>query len=212
MEEYWNPLWRTSYENVDEGERDLDVGRVLEGCDVNRQCPPDADMTDEEWEQILLRKQAACAGSTDRKLCVWLIKATGLRDADGLGSGSSDSYVRMRLVDRDGNTVGVPQESRVIWDGGANPEWNEQFEFEGLKDPSSLTLKISVLDKDSLLGLKGDLADWLVSEDELGSAKLDIGELSNSMTWQHRELMVADGWFQDSKVKMAFNTCGRWGN
>jgi len=211
LEEYWNPLWRQSYELVEAAERDLDVGKVLEGCGVDRQCPPEQAMTEEQWEQILLRKQATMAGSTERKLCVWLKSAKGLRNADGLGSGSSDSYVRFKLVDKKGRQVGITQESRIVWDGGANPEWQQQFEFEGLKKPGEYTLKMKVLDKDSLLGMKGKIADWLNKDDKLGAATFELRDLKKSMSWQHREIKVAARWFHNSTLRVAFNTVGRWG-
>jgi len=211
MDEYWNLLWHNSYENVPEEER-LDVGKVLEGCDVDRNGPPVGELDDEQYEQMLLLRQGAGLGGPTRRLVVWLKSATELKDADGFGSGSSDAYVRFRLVDSDGNTVSIPVESRVLWDAGKNPEWNEQFVFEGLQTPAAYTLKVAVLDKDSLLGLKGDIADWLASEDELGNATLHLGTLSRSKNWQHQELTIADGWFSGSTVKIACNTDDAWGN
>merc|ERR1712232_360862 len=151
-------------------------------------------------------------GAAPNTLSVWLREAKGLKDTDGLGGGSSDSYVRFRVVDGDGNTVKGPFESKVINDGGRNPKWNQVIDIEGLKTPGAYTLKLSVLDKDSVLGLGGDIADCLASDDKLGSAQVDLGELQCCKKYQMRKLIIVDGWFQDSTLTIGLNTEGTWGN
>jgi len=161
---------------------------------------------------MLLAKKGARVGGHSNSLLVWLKRADNLKDSDGIGGGSSDAYVKLRLVDGDGNTVSVPQESKVIPDGGPNPHWNEQFVFEGLDTPAAYTLKVSVLDKDSILGLEGDVADFLAVDDKLGAATVDLGTLANTTEFQDMDIMISDGYFTDSTVSLALNTHGEWGN
>jgi len=143
-------------------------------------------------------------------LKVLVKNARNLKDADAAFGGNTDAYVRMRILDADGETVAGPKETSVENEGGANPEFNEEFLFEDLGTPSSYTLKVTVLDKDSLLGI-GAL-DVLAADDKLGSATLDLGTLSNTEDMVDKELIIADGWFSDSTVNIAVSTCGGWGN
>jgi len=76
-------------------------------------------------------------------------------------------------------------------------------------------LKLSVLDKDSVLGLGGlggEIADSLFSDDKLGSAQVNLGELQCCKKYQMRNLIIVDGWFQDSTLTIGLNTEGNWGN
>merc|ERR1711862_941737 len=129
MEDYWNKEWGCAFK---EDDPDCDVDAVMDGLGVDRLAPDKADMNDEELEAMLLAQEAAKAGSAPNTLSVWLREAKGLKDTDGLGGGSSDSYVRLRVVDGDGNTVKGPFESKVINDGGRNPKWNQVIDIEGL--------------------------------------------------------------------------------
>mmetsp|Transcript_51578 Transcript_51578/g.102455 ORF Transcript_51578/g.102455 Transcript_51578/m.102455 type:complete len:713 (+) Transcript_51578:77-2215(+) len=212
LEEYWNPLWEKSYLDVPEDERDFNVDNVLAGLELDRNPQDFSDLSPEELEAMLLAKKAARGGGSSNNLMVWLKRASNLKNADGLFSGSSDSYVTLRLVDGDGKTVSVPQQSKVIPDGGPNPHWNEQFVFEGLDTPAAYTLKVSVLDKDSLFGLEGQIADYLAMDDKLGAATVDLGTLANTTEFQEMEIVISDGWFSDSTVSLALNTHGGWGN
>eukprot|EP00444_Apocalathium_aciculiferum_P032732 CAMPEP_0183487900 /NCGR_PEP_ID=MMETSP0370-20130417/180672_1 /TAXON_ID=268820 /ORGANISM="Peridinium aciculiferum, Strain PAER-2" /LENGTH=310 /DNA_ID=CAMNT_0025681229 /DNA_START=52 /DNA_END=985 /DNA_ORIENTATION=+ len=143
-------------------------------------------------------------------LKVLVKSARNLKDADGALGGGTDAYVRMRILDADGNTVAGPKETTVKNECGANPEFNEEFIFEDLEAPGSYTLKVTVLDKDSLLSI-GAL-DAFAADDKLGSATLDLGTLSNTEDMVDKELIIADGWFSDSTVNIAVRTCGGWGN
>mmetsp|Transcript_69570 Transcript_69570/g.137687 ORF Transcript_69570/g.137687 Transcript_69570/m.137687 type:complete len:730 (+) Transcript_69570:49-2238(+) len=212
IEDYWNNLWGCAFK---EDEPDFDVNMVMDGLGVDRLGPDKADMTDEEIEAMMLAQEATNAGAAPNNLSVWLKDASGLKDSDGLGRGSSDSYVKFRLVDGDGNTVKGPFESKVIPDGGPNPKWNQVMTIEGLKSPGAYTLKLSVLDKDSVLGLGGlggEMADSLISDDKLGSAQVNLGELQCCKKYQMRNLIIVDGWFQDSTLTIGLNTEGNWGN
>lgn len=211
LDEYWNKVWGSSFEDVPEEERDCNVDNVLAGRELDR-TPGNAELTEEELEALLLAQQGSGMAGPKGKLTVWLKRAKNLRDADGAGGGSSDSYVKLRVVDGNGRTVSHTHQSKVMTDGGPNPHWNEQFTFEGLAEPCSYTLKLSVLDKDSLLGLDGKIADWLALEDKLGAASVDLGTLSNTRTFQDMELVIADGWFVDSTISIGLNTHGGWGN
>lgn len=108
--------------------------------------------------------------------------------------------------------MGPPQQTRILWNTNSEPHWNEVFDFEGLKTPAAYTLKISVLDKDSLLGLQNDTADWLAAEDVLGKGEVDLGTLDNVSAYQDREVMINDGWFKDTTITIALHTRGGWGN
>mmetsp|Transcript_118095 Transcript_118095/g.341451 ORF Transcript_118095/g.341451 Transcript_118095/m.341451 type:complete len:87 (+) Transcript_118095:2-262(+) len=84
--------------------------------------------------------------------------------------------------------------------------------FEGLEKPCSCTLKINVLDRDSLFGLQFEAADWLAKDDELGCGTVDLGTIDCTERFQDMEVMIADGWFKDSSVFIALDTYGGWGN
>jgi len=211
LEEYWCPLWSASYEDVAEDERDCNVDNVLAGREIDRNPQDISEFSPEELEAMLLAKKGAHVSGASNSLLVWLKSASNLRDADGPGSGCSDACVKLRLVDGEGNTVSVPQQSNVIQDS-LDPQWNEQFVFEGLDTPCAYTLKISVLDKDSLFGLEGNVADFLALDDKLGAAKVDLGTLANTTEFQDMELVVSDGWFSDSTINISLSTRGGWGN
>lgn len=209
LEEYWNKVWRRSYEDVKE--KDAYVDNVMARCQIDR--PPTRDLsnlTDEEKDQLYILMNAARAGCAPNSLMVWLKRGHGLKNKDGLLS-DSDPYVKMRIVDREGNTIKPTQKSKVIVNGGRNPDWNEQFIFEGLMKPTEYILKISVLDQDSFLGLKGKVADWLVHDQHLGAATVDLSELPCSNNFTDMEVTVNDGWFHDSTVVLALSSMGGWG-
>merc|ERR1712107_297447 len=121
-------------------------------------------MTDEELEMAMLARQNAGVAGNPKALTVWLKRARGLADTDGLGAGSTDAYCVLKLTDADGNLVGCKKESTVIEDGGSDPIFNEQIDFEGLEKPCTYTLKVTVMDKDTLLGIKGEMADMLAAD------------------------------------------------
>jgi len=213
LEEYWKKLWRASYEDVPVEARDMNIDRVLAGRELDRNPKDVAEYTEEELEAALLAQKANKMAGSMNTLTVWVKRASNIRDADhGPFSGTSDAYVNLRVVDGRGRDVAVPRQSRVIPDAGKNPHWNEQFDFEGLEKPGSYTLKLTVLDKDSLFGLGGEIADWLVAEDRLGSATVDLGILKKTHNFQDMELVIDDGWFVDSKISIGLNTRGGWGN
>lgn len=209
LEEYWNKVWRRSYEDV--VEKDANVDNVMARNQIDR--PPTRDLsnlTDEEKDQLYILMVAARAGCAPNSLMVWLKRGHGLKNKDGLLS-DSDPYVKMRIVDREGNTIKPTQTSKVIVNGGRNPDWNEQFIFEGLMKPTEYILKISVLDQDSFLGLKGKVADWLVHDQHLGAATVDLGKLQCSNNFIDMEVTVHDGWFHNSTVVLSLSTMGGWG-
>ena len=45
-----------------------------------------------------------------------------------------------------------PMETKVIDEGGAVPDWNEEIRFEKLESPAAYALEVTVLDRDSALG------------------------------------------------------------
>jgi len=211
LSEYWNKLWQASYEDVPEEKRDCSVDKVLAGLALDRNPAHQSDYTEAELEAMLLAQTGSQMGGPKNKLTVWLKKASYVKNADTGSSGSSDSYVTLRVVDENGKTVGSTHESRTLWDGGRNPEWNEQFEFEGLKNPAACKLVLNMLDKDSLFGLKGGFADWLVRDDKLGSATVDLGTLKKTRAFQDMEISVLQGIFHDTMLSISVNTQGQWG-
>mmetsp|Transcript_21048 Transcript_21048/g.29083 ORF Transcript_21048/g.29083 Transcript_21048/m.29083 type:complete len:151 (-) Transcript_21048:228-680(-) len=146
-------------------------------------------------------------------LAVLVKKASNLRDEDGIGQGGSDAYVKARIVDSDGNTVAGPMETSVKNDD-SDPEWMEELLFEGLETPGAYTLKLNVLDKDSVLGIGGEIADCLAADDKLGSADVDLGTLANSEDFQDQELVIERRFFGACKstLSIALSTKGGWGN
>lgn len=118
--------------------------------------------------------------------------------------------MKLRIVDSNGRTVAGPKETSVKDECGANPVWNEEVVFDGLETPGAYTLVVTVLDKDSVLGI--DALDCLAADDKLGKADFDLGTLSKTDKWQDKTLIVVDGWFSDSTVNLSLSTCGDWGN
>lgn len=208
LSQYWNPLWEQSFQ-----EADMDESTVMEGLGIDRGAGDgdESNLTDDERLQLAEARKRAKAGSGN-VLTVWIKSAANLKDADGVGGGSSDSYVRLRVVDPDDNTISGPHYSSVCQDGGDSPVWNDVVYMEGLDQPASYTLKVTVLDKDSVLGFESDILDNMVPDDKLGSASVDMGTLESSTDWQDQELIVSDGWFSDSTVTLSLNTSGSWGN
>merc|ERR1712039_662102 len=211
IEEYWSKLWQSSYEDVPEGERDADADGVLQAAGILAN-PSDAELSDEELEMVLLARKNAGIGGDPRRLTVWLKRAKGLKDTDGIGAGSADAYCILKLLDADGKLVGAKKESNVVEDGGPDPVFNEQIDFEGLEKPCTYKLKVTVMDKDTFLGMSGEMADMMAADDKLGSATVDLCDLENSKAFQDRTLTIADGWFSDSTIDIALCTQGGWGN
>jgi phosphatidylserine/phosphatidylglycerophosphate/cardiolipin synthase-like enzyme len=211
LEEYWNRVWFASYENVPEEDRDMQVDSVLASLDLNRNPVDAASLSADELEQVLLKQKAAFAGGSSNRLTVWLKRAKNLKNADGVMGGVSDPYAVLRLVDGSGKLVKPLVKSRVV-DNDLNPQWNEQFDFEGLDSPSSYTLKINVLDQDSFLGLPGAVADWLAADDALGEASVDLSTLRRSEDFQDMDLEIAKGWLSNSTVSIGLHNWNEWGS
>lgn len=134
-------------------------------------------------------------------LRVKIKSARNLRDTDWLPlTGSSDPYVRLRIVDDDDHSkVLHTKQTKTL--SGLNPEWDEEFTFTNLQDPAALTIKLNVLDK-----------DFLTSDDKLGEASVDLGILSNESGWQDFNDVWIDGYVFKSYLSFSLSTTGGWGN
>eukprot|EP01006_Ploeotia_vitrea_P054831 TRINITY_DN67927_c4_g2_i1.p1 TRINITY_DN67927_c4_g2~~TRINITY_DN67927_c4_g2_i1.p1 ORF type:complete len:1486 (-),score=295.08 TRINITY_DN67927_c4_g2_i1:135-4592(-) len=88
------------------------------------------------------------------RLRVVVLKATNLLDTDKAG-GASDPFVVLKL--------GAKEEKTKVLNGTANPQWNEEFQFDNVS--GSDALQVQVWDKD------------LIGKDDLGNATVKMGEL-----------------------------------
>lgn len=136
-------------------------------------------------------------------LVVKIKNAKGLKDRDGIFSGKSDPYVRVRLVeDNDINAdVAEKKMTKILNGGGADPVWNETFTFAGLDLPGTYTLRLNVLDK-----------DYFTLDDALGEAVIDLGTLSHSKEFQDFTDFWVDGHIWKSYLSFSLSTKGNWGN
>lgn len=142
-------------------------------------------------------------------LRVLVKNATGLKDADGMPfSGKSDPYVKLRLLDADGEKVTPAKKTKVV-ENTENPVWDEELIFAGISTPAACLLKINVLDKDHLVGKFGD---FLNRDDDLGDAEVHLGTLTDGKEWQEFKDVVVAGWIWKSRVSFSLSTGGRWGN
>lgn len=142
-------------------------------------------------------------------LVVRVKHAKGLKDADGMPfSGKSDPYVKLRLLNPDGEKLCAAKQTKVV-QNTSDPEWNEEITFAGITAPAACILKINVLDKDYLVG---KFADFLNKDDDLGDAEVHLGTLSDSKEWQEFNDIVVAGWVWKSRVSFDLQTGGTWGN
>eukprot|EP00408_Alexandrium_pacificum_P050979 CAMPEP_0171265638 /NCGR_PEP_ID=MMETSP0790-20130122/58226_1 /TAXON_ID=2925 /ORGANISM="Alexandrium catenella, Strain OF101" /LENGTH=291 /DNA_ID=CAMNT_0011734309 /DNA_START=48 /DNA_END=923 /DNA_ORIENTATION=+ len=133
-------------------------------------------------------------------LTVKIKSAKNLADKDGVFSGHSDPYVRLRLVADDDHTqVVASKRTKVL--SGANPEWNETFKFAGLEEPGAYTLKLNVLDK-----------DYFTKDDPLGETTIDLGTLSDSGGFQAFDDVWIDGYIFKAYLSFEVSTAGGWGH
>jgi len=115
---------------------------------------------------------------------------------------SADFYVNVQ-INRNGKKLCPANKTRVISDGSASPEWNEEFIFEGLGDASDCRLVMHVLDKDSLLGL-GGIADDLVEDDKIGMARVAFADCTKSSGFTDRSVkLTKDGQQTDMTLNIA---------
>jgi len=217
LKEYWNHVWLASYESVPEADRDMRVDNVLDGLELSRNPLDIASLSPDELEQMLLKQKAAGAGGSSNKLTVWLKKAHNLINISlaNVGGiiGASDPYAVLRIVDSSGKLVKPLEKSSVV-SKNRHPNWNEQFDFEGLDSPSSYTLKVTVLDRGSV-GMPDDLADRLMVDSELpslGEASVDLSKLKRSHDFQYMQLVIAKGVLSKSTVSIGLHNWNDWGN
>lgn len=136
-------------------------------------------------------------------------QAKGLRDADGMPfSGKSDPYVKLRLLDADGEKIAPAKKTKYLNDT-SDPVWDETLTFAGISTPAACILKLNVLDKDHLVG---KFADFLNKDDDLGDAEVHLGTLSDGKEWQVFNDVVVAGWIWKSMLSFDLCTEGRWGN
>jgi len=136
-------------------------------------------------------------------LVVTVKSAKNLRDADGIFSGKSDPYCRIRIVDDNDHTTDIvgTKKTKVINGGGENPEWNETFTFAGLDTPAAYTLYLNVLDK-----------DYFTRDDPLGEARVDLGTLTHAKGGQEFRDVWIDGYIWKAYLSFSLSTRGGWGN
>eukprot|EP00746_Dinoflagellata_sp_MGD_P142371 gnl/MRDRNA2_/MRDRNA2_75349_c0_seq1.p1 gnl/MRDRNA2_/MRDRNA2_75349_c0~~gnl/MRDRNA2_/MRDRNA2_75349_c0_seq1.p1 ORF type:complete len:697 (+),score=158.91 gnl/MRDRNA2_/MRDRNA2_75349_c0_seq1:89-2179(+) len=205
MEEYWNPMWEQSYR-----ETATNVDDVMDGLNIDRTGCAEEDASEEDKVAALKAKRANAGEGHPNALAVLVKRAENLKDSDGLGGGTSDSYARLRIVDGDGNTIVGPRKTSVKKDGGPNPEWNELITFEGLDTPEAYTLKITVLDYDDVLGV--GWLDFADADDKLGAADFALGELDKSEEFQEKELTIGGGVHGEAVIVVGLSNKGEWGN
>lgn len=199
LEQYWRGCWASSYENVPESSRDVQVEAVLSRLDVRARCHK---FTKEELDQVVMSRQMNHGGIHRNTLRVWVKSANHVRNADGPFRGSSDSYVEVQVIDDAGQKRGRNHRTRVINNGKSTPHWNEQLTLEGLESPEAHTLRLTVWDR-----------DFFTPDDLLGSVDVKLGLLRKTTEFQDFELTVANGrgLRKDTKLLIALNTDGCWG-
>mmetsp|Transcript_54407 Transcript_54407/g.150936 ORF Transcript_54407/g.150936 Transcript_54407/m.150936 type:complete len:295 (-) Transcript_54407:94-978(-) len=134
-------------------------------------------------------------------LTVKIKRAKNLADKDGIFSGHSDPYVRVRIVDDYDHTQEIATQRTKIKSNTANPVWDETFTFPDLQEPGTYTLKLNVLDK-----------DYLNRDDPLGEAVIDLGKLTDVQQFQDYDDVWIDGWVFKAYLSFSVSTHGRWGN
>mmetsp|Transcript_32701 Transcript_32701/g.66089 ORF Transcript_32701/g.66089 Transcript_32701/m.66089 type:complete len:291 (+) Transcript_32701:62-934(+) len=133
-------------------------------------------------------------------LTVKVKSAKNLADRDGIFSGESDPYVRLRLVADDDHTqVVASRRTKTLC--GSNPKWNETFTFAGLDEPGAYTLKLNVLDK-----------DYFTRDDPLGETTIDLGVLTDTQGFQPFDDVWIDGYIFKAYLSFEVSTGGGWGN
>lgn len=206
LKEYWNPLWKISFDNVPVEYCDCNIDKVLAGCSVDRRLAlNEENLTAEEKEAVILKMKANFMGGDLNRLAVWISNAEGLKSTDK--DGKSDPYVVARLVDADGVGASFKQKTKVAKSCGENPTWNEQLVFEGLPCPTKLFLELTVVDKDTtVLGLGLSMFDRIVSDDALGHVTLSLDDLLRVPRFQERTLNLEVG-----SLLIGLCTFGEWG-
>lgn len=211
LKEYWNKVWDAAYESVPEEDRDMDVTKVLDSLDMDRNPADIATLSADELEQMLLKQKAAGVGGSANKLTVWVKRANRLPNRDGLWD-SSDPYAVLRLVDADGKLVKPLVRTRVM-ENNLNPKWNEQFDFEGLDSPSSYTLKVNVVDRDACEGqMPDDIEAWLAGDQAMGEATVNLGELKRCEDFQYFTKPIASSWLRAPTVSFGLHNWNEWGS
>jgi len=209
LKEYWNKIWDAAYESVPEQCRDMDVTKVLEGLDLDRNPVDIKTLSPDELEQMLLKQKGAGVGGSANKLTVWLKRANNLANRDGM-MGASDPYAVIRVVDASGKLV-KPLMSSAVVKNNLNPNWNEQFDFEGLDSPSSYTLKVAVVDRDTCAGTPDDIEAHLEKDDHLGEVSMPLSKLKRSEDFQYFTENIAEGWLSNSTVSFGLHNWNEWG-
>mmetsp|Transcript_46607 Transcript_46607/g.107643 ORF Transcript_46607/g.107643 Transcript_46607/m.107643 type:complete len:297 (+) Transcript_46607:60-950(+) len=134
-------------------------------------------------------------------LTVLVKSAKNLKDRDGIFSGKSDPYVRLRIVADDDHTQVVHLKETKTKNGTHNPVWNEKISFANLETPGAYTLKVNVLDK-----------DYLTRDDPLGETTIDLGTLTDSPGLQDFDDVWIDGFVWKAYLSFSVSTGGGWGN
>jgi len=210
IQEYWNSLWASSYVDASREDFDVHVTNVVKLAQIQRQPRAEKGYTTDELAACMLAKKRSLAGVEAKFLTVWIIRGSGIRG--DRSRGCSDVYVKLKVLDGKGQQVGFTQKTSPLESGNADPYWNEQFDFEGLIIPEACTLKMLVKQKDSSLGASNKVADWLDKDGKLGSATISLGILKRTTEFQSFDVVIADGWFSQSRVSIAVNTLGQWGS
>jgi phosphatidylserine/phosphatidylglycerophosphate/cardiolipin synthase-like enzyme len=209
LKEYWSKVWGAAYESVAEADRDMAVDNVLAGLDLDRNPVDIKTLSPDELEQMLLKQKGAGVGGSANKLTVWLKRANNLANRDGM-MGASDPYAVIRVVDASGKLV-KPLMSSAVVKNNLNPNWNEQFDFEGLDSPSSYTLKVAVVDRDTCAGTPDDIEAHLEKDDNLGEVSMPLSKLKRSEDFQYFTENIAEGWLSNSTVSFGLHNWNEWG-
>merc|ERR1712224_677139 len=123
-----DPMWKNSWQQAEE----VDLDEIMNGLEVNRDGVDPAQATEEDRKQMKKAHRNHGFGS-DLHLVVVVKRATNVRNTDVVGS--SDSYCQLWIVDKQGKTICRPQLTKVLENGGSDPEWDEKIYFEGLDTP-----------------------------------------------------------------------------
>jgi len=124
-------------------------------------------------------------------LTILVKSCQGLDDADF--SGTTDPYVYLQIE-------GCEAQQTEKKEGTINPEWDQEITFEGIENPLSKTLKLTVYDddtwsRDDKIGYcEVDLADIVMGESKDYEVGVDFALLGLIKTATLSFTLTADGW------------------
>jgi hypothetical protein len=124
--------------------------------------------------------------------------ATSLpQDVGTIIKDTNDPYVLVELKDDEDNVLAKKQ-TKVLWNAGENPSFNEELIFEDIEEPSACSVFIRVYDKESF-----------GQDTKLGHTQIFLGELPRTSEYVSYHGTTLGG---VAELNFAMHTGGTWGN